>query len=357
MSQYGNLLYEVSTMKPSWTPTRTAMRDPAELAKSLGVTYDYDSIYNKFADATKAQYAVQRKEQEASENKYYNDMYNTQMASLDTIKKANSQAVATGASRGMQAANELSSILGLQQEAVAGATQLAADRSALADKETAALAQNAVDALTQANSTALSLGNLNANIYAADTQFDVGQMDYYARLDTAIKSLMGMQEQAMANRYGADQNLAGAMYTADKNYAAALASAAASGGGYSSGGSALSDDPTWIEQYDKGNLLTKKTMLISSGWTQEAAAKQAKNDMDKQTSYNGVFNNTGGDYVGSRSILNKASNVFPTYGNYSFANSVVGLDGLTNAQRKEMLKYESMFGGSGPSAIGGYYVP
>ena len=79
--------------------------------------------------------------------------------------------------------------------------------------------------------------------------------------------------------------------------------------------------------------------------------------MDKQTSYNGVFNNTGGDYVGSRSILNKASNVFPTYGNYSFANSVVGLDGLTNAQRKEMLKYESMFGGSGPSAIGGYYVP
>lgn len=288
MSQYGNLLYNVTELskKPNWTPTRTPMRDPAEIAKQLGITYDYDSIYNKFADATKAQYDVQRKEQQASENKYYSDVYNTQMSALDTIKKSNAEAVATGASRGMQAANELSSILGLQQESVAGATQLAADRATLADKETAALAQNAVDALSQSNSTALSLGNLNANLYASDTQFDVGQMDYYARLDAAIKNLMGMQEQANANRYGADKNLEGAKYTADKNYAAALAAAAAasSGGGYSggSGGSysnTSADTIRDLQWYAKnGQKADFITVAMSTGNTTMEQAEKMYND-------------------------------------------------------------------------------
>lgn len=234
MSQYGNLLYSVEEYsKPNWTPTRTEMGDPSKLAQSLGVTYDYDSILGKFNDVTKAQMDLAKKQQTHSENKYYSDMYNTQMSSLDTIKKANAQAVATGASRGMQAANELSSILGLQQESVAGATDLAAARSELIDKEREAYATNALNALQQANNTALSLGNLNANIYATDTQFDVGQMDYYARLDAAMKQLMAAQEQANGNRYAADQNLAGMQAQANAQIAAAQA--AASGGGYGSG--------------------------------------------------------------------------------------------------------------------------
>lgn len=238
MAGYGSLLYTEQHMKPNWTPTRSEMRDPAELAKQYGITYDAQAIQDKFDAATKAQYDAARKEYAATENKYYNDLYGNQQTSLDAIRKSNASAVATGASKGMQAANELSSVLGLQQTGAEGATKLATDKNALIDKEQAAYAKNVVDAMNLANQTGLSLGNLNANIYGIDTQFDIGQMDYYARLDTALKQLMGMQEQAQATRYNADQNLAGQKYSADKSYAAALASASrGGGGGYSGGGS------------------------------------------------------------------------------------------------------------------------
>lgn len=195
----------------AWTPSRSQMRDPAELAKQYGITYDAGAIQSKFDEATKAQYDVARKEYQATENKYYSDMYNSQQTALDTIRRSNAEAVSTGASKGMQAANELSSMLGLQQESVAGATQLAVDKNLLTDKEQAAYAKNAVDALNQANQMGLGLGNLNANIFASDTQFDVGQMDYYARLDAAAKQLQGMQAQADASRYAADMNYKGQM--------------------------------------------------------------------------------------------------------------------------------------------------
>lgn len=220
-SSNGGLLYgNPQGSSPQWTPTRTPMRDAAELAKEYGITYDLATIEGKFNDATKAQYDMLRKEFGATENKFYNDMYNNQQTALDTIRKSNAAAVATGASKGMQAANELSSVLNLQQQGTEGATQLAVDKNLLNDKEGAAIKQNALDAMSMANQAGMGLGNLNANLYATDTQFDVGQMDYYARLDAAMKQLMGMQEQASATRYNADKNAEATKYAANVNASA-----------------------------------------------------------------------------------------------------------------------------------------
>lgn len=277
MAGHSSLLYSAQSSKPDWTPTRSQMRDPSELAKQYGITYDANAIQSKFDAATKAQYDASRKEYAATENKYYNDMYNNQASSIDAIRKANAQAVATGASRGMQAANELSSVLGMQQTGAEGATKLAVDKNLLTDKEQAAYAQNSKDAMTTANSAGATLGNLNANIYAADTQFDVGQMDYYARLDTALKQLMGTQEQAEATRYNADQNLAGNKYSADANAAAQRyaadqnyagqkysADSRGSGGGYSTGNQGLDDA---LNKYkSNGNKEAYMATLIANGY-------------------------------------------------------------------------------------------
>lgn len=332
MSQFNNLTYDVSKLSnPSWTPTRTELRDPAKLAASLGITYDYDSIYNKFNDATRTEYDSLRKEQQASENKYYNDTYNSQMSSLDTIKKANAQSVATGASKGLQAANELSSILGLQQEAVSGATDLATARSTLADKEANAYAQNAVNALQQANSTALSLGTLNSNLYSADVQFDVGQMDYYATLDSALKSLMGMQEQANGNRYAADRNYDASVYTADKNYAAALASAAnyASGGGYSSGGSSsdttdskLSYEDTIMKYMANGMNYDTAYQFYRANNGLNAGTPTGKNNNVVDT--NGKVTNSNYTKPSTSSNINKTvSNISNALGNIITSSNMV----------------------------------
>lgn len=112
---------------------------------------DYDAIneqdiLNKYNQATSAQFAAQQDQNRIAENNFYNQMYNTQRTAMDTIRQSNATAVSTGASRGVQAANELSALLGLQQESMASATEIANARRQTAQEETAAMLQNVVQA-------------------------------------------------------------------------------------------------------------------------------------------------------------------------------------------------------------------
>jgi hypothetical protein len=111
---------------------------------------DEQAILDKYNAATAAQYAAQREQNRQAENQFYNQMYNTQQTAMDTIRQSNAAAVSTGASRGVQAAQELSALLGLQQESVASATEVAAAQRATAQEETAAVLDNVLKAYTQA---------------------------------------------------------------------------------------------------------------------------------------------------------------------------------------------------------------
>jgi hypothetical protein len=205
-SSYGSNVYSDAQSKGTqygYTPTKL---DP----KNYGVNFDADSIKNIFDKATSEQYKVLRDQYDQTANQYYNNQFNNQQTALDTIRKSNASAVATGASRGMQAANELSATLGLQQQGTQEATTLAGNRAMLADKEQAAYAQNASNAMTAANTA-------GTNIYSADTQFGVGQMNYYAALESAYKQLQAAQESANATRYYAGATADASRYTADSN--------------------------------------------------------------------------------------------------------------------------------------------
>ena len=198
--------------------SRPSLRSAEDLAKLYGnITFDEDAIRSKFDKATQAEYALKRKEYEQTEDQFYNRLFGTQSTALDTIRRANASAISSGAAKGMQAANELSAILGLQQESVDDSTKLAQARHNLTDAEAAAYAKNVVDALAKANEIKLALGTLGSNIYAADTQFAVGELQYLAQLDAAAKQLEGMGLTADATKYTADQNLIGNKYTADQN--------------------------------------------------------------------------------------------------------------------------------------------
>lgn len=111
---------------------------------------DEQAILDKYNAATVAQFNVQREQNRQAENQFYNQMYNTQKTAMDTIRQANASAVASGASRGVQAAQELSSLLGLQQESVASATELAQANRQTAQEETAAVLENVLNAYKQA---------------------------------------------------------------------------------------------------------------------------------------------------------------------------------------------------------------
>lgn len=118
---------------------------------------DEQAILDKYNAATAAAYEAQRAQNRTTENQFYNQMYNTQRTAMDTIRQSNAAAVSTGASRGVQAANELSALLGLQQESVAGATEIAQARQQTAQEETAAMLDNTLKAYQQAQTERANL--------------------------------------------------------------------------------------------------------------------------------------------------------------------------------------------------------
>ena len=129
----------------------------ADTAPSVKKYYDFaqqqvdeQALLDKFNAATTAQFNLQREQNRQAENQFYNQMYNTQQTAMDTIRQSNAAAVSTGASRGVQAAQELSALLGLQQESVASATELANANRQTAQEETAAVLENVLNAYQQA---------------------------------------------------------------------------------------------------------------------------------------------------------------------------------------------------------------
>lgn len=121
-----------------------------EIYKNTGTEpIDQQALLDKYNAVTAAQFNAQREANRNAENAFYNQMYNTQKTAMDTIRQSNAAAVSSGASRGVQAAQELSSLLGLQQESVASATELAQANRQTAAEETAAVLENVLNATTQ----------------------------------------------------------------------------------------------------------------------------------------------------------------------------------------------------------------
>ena len=123
--------------------------------KAYGIDWSPEQtqqIANIFRDSATAAYNT-------AQNQYSNEMASQQATLSDTIRRSQAQAIATGASRGMQAANELSAMLGLQQAAAEGATSMQGTYAeALANAE-----KSAYDVQNAINST-------GANLYASDAQ-------------------------------------------------------------------------------------------------------------------------------------------------------------------------------------------
>lgn len=210
------------------TATRPALMG-LPMGDLYGINYDQDYIRKLLDDATAAEYNAKRQEFAATERGYYDQLYDAQSTALDTIRANNSAAVASGASKGMAAAQQLAAVLGLQQESVGIATDLANQRNELAAQEAAAYSENANTALNTSNNLKQAIQNADLNKYGYDTQNYVGELDYNAALRATIAEIIQSQNAAAATMYNADRNLDGTRYAAD---ASARASRGSYGGGY-----------------------------------------------------------------------------------------------------------------------------
>lgn len=160
---------------------------------------DYTALANNFYNdylaqgqaATEQAYALRRKQQQDAQRDFYNQLYDTNETVLDTIRRNNANAIATGASKGAAAANELSAIIQGQQASVDAATQLAESNYDLASEEANAYITAEQQARQQADSAA---GNLAGNLAVA------------AQADAAVESAnISAQTQKDALEYQQEQ--------------------------------------------------------------------------------------------------------------------------------------------------------
>ena len=130
----------------------STVQSQADLSK-WGIDYSpeqREEMANIFRNEATAAYNT-------AQSDYAKTMAAEQNTLRDTIRRSQAQSVATGASRGLQAANELSAMLGLQEQAAQGAAQM---QGSYAE----ALANASQKAMEQQNTRA----QIGANVAAAD---------------------------------------------------------------------------------------------------------------------------------------------------------------------------------------------
>ena len=169
-----------------------------------------EDLQKKFDAVTEAEYDKQRTELQNTENKFYNKLYDTQKTTMDTIRQNNAQAVATGASRGVQAANELAALLGLQQESVEGSTDIANKATTLAQDETQAMLENVLNAETKAQAANQALANILVQAGSVDVE---GQ-----NADTAAMQVQQQWQQMIEQIRQTNPDLATQLQTAYNTY-------------------------------------------------------------------------------------------------------------------------------------------
>ena len=234
------------------------LRGAEALAAKYGdVDYNRSAIEGIFNNATNAEYATKRKENKNTELLYAKKVSQNQNAYLDAMRRQYaSNAVQSGANQGMQAANQLSAMMGMNEMSSMDASKQAQAYQLLADKEAQARTANAKTALEYSNAQKMALGTLDSNLYSVDAQKYAAELAANAQVGVAntaasaqgyaadqglagtrynadqnLRSNQYVADQGLAgtryasdqnligNRYTADQNLAGSRYNADKNYA------------------------------------------------------------------------------------------------------------------------------------------
>lgn len=187
------------------------MATTEELYDRLGEEIrDPAAIQAKFDAATQAQFDRQRTNLKSTEQQWYNKLFNTQLTAMDTIRKSNAEAVASGANRGVQAANELAAILGLQSEAVGGSTEIANEAIGLAQDETTAMLENIIKAQEEADKYNLQVEELltnRANVEAIQQQADAATAQTRNETQRLIADMLNSkdpQTRAIAQRMQQD---------------------------------------------------------------------------------------------------------------------------------------------------------
>jgi hypothetical protein len=207
----------------------TARVKSAEEMSALmgGYNYDEGAIRALFDKATKAEYAAKRAANQGAQRQFAANMGDYITTLSDTMRQQLNQAVATGGSRGLAAAQAMQAAQDASLKTVDEATKLTEDAMALDFEEAAAYTQNAKDAEALRATRQQNLMNFASGLYDIDERTTVGAM-------SAAADAWGSQHYGeIGTKYNADANKATEQLVAEiqsnDNLRSALASLISNG--------------------------------------------------------------------------------------------------------------------------------
>lgn len=224
LESYGNL--PDSYQRPEYTEVNPAMlRDLTTLQQQLGtnINYDYDSIKSIYDNAARQGYDIEQ--QSGAAKSYYQHLADAQNSALDTIRQQYGQAVAQGASKGMMAAQQLSSILGTSALANEEATQLAIDKQTRANTYAQQVAENAKSALQYSNQQQMDMAALSRQLYNDDIQRLTAQLSYNQGINTDYSNYNTGRQSALSSLQASLANTTAGIYNNNQSAIAQLQSA------------------------------------------------------------------------------------------------------------------------------------
>lgn len=213
-------------VRPEYTDVTNAdLMSLQDLQNKLGsnVNYDYNAIRGIYDAATKQAYDIEQAS--GAERSYYKHLADAQNTALDTIRQQYSSAAATGASRGMQAANQLSAIMGITSTANEEATQLAIDKQTRANEYATKMAENAKNALEYSNTTQMDLAGLARQLYNDQIQQQTAQLSYNQGLNTDYANVSAARASALGSLQASLANTAAGVYNNNQSAIASLQAA------------------------------------------------------------------------------------------------------------------------------------
>lgn len=280
-------------------PGRTGLRSARELGALYDIGYDMNEIRSLYDEATNLKYALKSKELKQAENDFYANQANANATLLDSLRKATSSAIATGASRGLASAEQLGLAMEAQQGIVEGATDIAQQRANMADEIAAEKAQNIVDALEYSNQLKQGLATNSTNIYSADTQYDVGLLDFMVNnrnVDALLEQIatekdVNLRAQDMdalkailadaTDRSEGAANRALQKQMNDDTIAGNLKAAQTTAAGYASGGSGYSQR-TWYDDVKDAEEASKLAYSTGNVSLYVAAQRQLTGETEDE---------------------------------------------------------------------------
>lgn len=182
------------------------LRSQTDFLKQSGISPDFldrNKLYGMLAQGAGTALQGNLQGVNAARNMYSSDVRGQQSGYIDAVRRANAGAIQSGASRGSVAAQELSNLLGLQQQTVAGLTPLAQQQQ----QAYSTYGQAMSDALSRSESTAFDRNNTIAALAAQLYQFDSDRASTKYAADTTLSgNIFNALQNSYADKYVSDQS-------------------------------------------------------------------------------------------------------------------------------------------------------